>query len=614
MRGWAVVPPGTIWMAGLVSVVAWSVLEPGMTEKLVGIFLCRENPRAVRPRPSRGDGGIDVLVPQDVDDWQVAVFQVKYFHQNLTRSQKRQIEESYRRLREYAADTGLTVTAWYLTLPLNPTNENLQWLAEFTANAEFPCEWRGLDFLEGLAAKYSDVVDYYLGNGKVRLDQAVAALTDVLRLGQWLSDGSARSRPGLVGQQLMPAETVSGLASLHETLNKYDPHFRYDFSVDHDKPPFVSVPHLLAAVQESDGERWVTFKIFARFAEAVVERPVPGRLVVRGPVGSQLERDFELFRDYGRPFQTPAGAASFSIDLPGGFGRVVDEGQLAVGPAAVTGDQHEVRLTIRDDVGVVLAEPRIRMEPATRGMTGHGLRAFGTEEHGTFTFEMMTEVATGRTTYKIRLGELRGRRPADMLEGLRFLAQHRSPNQMSVRPGYGPGETVCLNISETTTLADEARLLLEFAEALVTIQDLVSTRLDMPDFSLMDVDMFQAVLDAAQLLRGETLTRPWENLGPVHGPPGLEPDFEARFAVHFTTPLILSLPGIRCQVGTQTAECFAARIDPDSVTPHGDHVDVRFVPAEGDLARISCTPVADGAQPEGSISETGELRVLDVDS
>jgi hypothetical protein len=180
--------------------VAWSLIEPGTVEQLVGIFICRENPRAMRIRPSQGDGGIDVLVPAPGNPQTVVVYQVKCFHQNLTGGQKTQIEKSYRRVRRFATAHSLTITAWYLTLPLNPTNENWQWLLEFTADAEFPCEWRGLDYLEGLAAKYPDVVDYYLHDGKQRLDQAILALTNVLQLGQRLPGPPV---PGLIHHNLM---------------------------------------------------------------------------------------------------------------------------------------------------------------------------------------------------------------------------------------------------------------------------------------------------------------------------------------------------------------------------------------------------------------------------
>jgi hypothetical protein len=51
-------------------------------------------------------------------------------------------------------------------MPLNPTNENLEWMESFTGDAGYPCHWRGLDFVDGLAAKYQDVIEYYLGDGR----------------------------------------------------------------------------------------------------------------------------------------------------------------------------------------------------------------------------------------------------------------------------------------------------------------------------------------------------------------------------------------------------------------------------------------------------------------
>ncbi|MGH3267929.1 MAG: hypothetical protein ACRDN1_02495, partial [Trebonia sp.] len=76
--------------------VDWTRIEPGDIEQVVAILLCRENPAAVRPRPSRGDGGIDILVPLD-NAGTVAVYQVKSFKFNLTQGQKAQAERSFRR-------------------------------------------------------------------------------------------------------------------------------------------------------------------------------------------------------------------------------------------------------------------------------------------------------------------------------------------------------------------------------------------------------------------------------------------------------------------------------------------------------------------------------------
>jgi hypothetical protein len=112
------------WENGDVTRVEWTRTEPGDIEQVVSMLLCRENPSAVRVRPSRGDGGIDVLA-QARNGAGVAVYQVKSFSSNLTASQKAQVERSFRRVLDYAKGRGLQVTEWYLTLPLDPTNENL---------------------------------------------------------------------------------------------------------------------------------------------------------------------------------------------------------------------------------------------------------------------------------------------------------------------------------------------------------------------------------------------------------------------------------------------------------------------------------------------------------
>jgi hypothetical protein len=89
--------------------VEWTRTEPGDIEQVVSMLLCRENPSAARVRPSRGDGGIDVLAPASNGEG-VAVYQVKSFSSNLTGSQKAQVERSFRRLLDYAKGRGLQLT------------------------------------------------------------------------------------------------------------------------------------------------------------------------------------------------------------------------------------------------------------------------------------------------------------------------------------------------------------------------------------------------------------------------------------------------------------------------------------------------------------------------
>lgn len=586
-----------------VSRVEWSVAEPGAVERLVGIFLCRENPNANRIRPSVGDGGIDVLVPSRNDQRTVTVYQVKYFHQNLTKKQKGQIERSYRRVQDFAASEGLTIAAWYLTLPLEPTNENRKWFLDLTQNAAFPCDWRGLDYLDSLAAKYPDVVDYYLHDGKQRLEHAIVALTNVLRLQQRIPAANGEV-PGsqLPAVNLQPSEIVDGLSALHDILNKHDPHFRYDFSVDHERPEIPDAPFLLAAFQQGDEHRCVTFKIFARYAEAVIERPVPGSAQITAEPGSDLHRDLELFERYGRPFEAPIGSVTANVDLPGGLGQPIEGGALKIGLAATTVADNELRISIVDEGGTVLAQPLVKMQPVIRGQSGQGARAYGIEEHGAFTIEILIDLDTRNTQIILSTGDLAGHRPAELLEGLRLLAHFRPPHQMAVRPAYGPAKGEAIEIPETLAISQPASELLDLAEALATLQEHTSTRVEMPDLNQFTHQQMAEVLETARLLRGETLTTPWTSIGPVHLHPGIEPQLDARFAARWQTPLQVELPGGEIHVGIRNIDMPAARVDPESVTVHNDHKDIQLIPAGNAAAVVTYLAADDAAVRPGTDS------------
>ncbi len=151
--------------------VSWATIPPELTEQLIGVMLCREHSKALRVRVSQGDGGIDVMVP--VEGGQTDIFQVKYFATPLNDSRKGQIRNSLRRITE---NTSVVVRNWHLTLPLNPSNPERSWFDTATRDVPFECDWFGLDRIESLAAAYPDVIDYYLRDGRERLDRSIADL------------------------------------------------------------------------------------------------------------------------------------------------------------------------------------------------------------------------------------------------------------------------------------------------------------------------------------------------------------------------------------------------------------------------------------------------------
>ncbi len=196
------------------SPVPWVTVAPELVEKIVAVMLSRENGRAQRIRPSRGDGGLDVVVPSGANlPGPVVDYQVKYFATNLTAHQKTQIVHSLLSARDTHVDpaSSFTIDRWLLTMPLDQTREQSEWLARLALTYEipFPVEWRGLSFLDGLAAKYQDVVDYYLADGRSRLETAIKDLRGLVGL----ADGSDP------GHLLLPADVhePSASCSSHST-------------------------------------------------------------------------------------------------------------------------------------------------------------------------------------------------------------------------------------------------------------------------------------------------------------------------------------------------------------------------------------------------------------
>lgn len=151
--------------------VPWAVLTPEQVERIVGVLIGRKLPRSIRVRPAQGDGGIDVLDPRGTRH--ADIYQIKSFASALTSNQRRQIKKS---LDTVAANPAVDVRDWYLVLPLNPSPPDLEWLAEMEARVSFECHWYGLDRLESLAAAYQDVVDYYVGDVRRRLEEAIERL------------------------------------------------------------------------------------------------------------------------------------------------------------------------------------------------------------------------------------------------------------------------------------------------------------------------------------------------------------------------------------------------------------------------------------------------------
>jgi hypothetical protein len=488
--------------------VEWSRSAPEDVETLVAIMLHREFPQAVRIRPSQGDRGMDILVPEENT---AEVYQIKYFSSNLGAAQKRQICDSYRQVMDsistegILADTGgRRIAAWHLVMPLDPTRENLKWLDQLTSDAIFPCHWKGLAYLDGLAAKYPDVIDYYLRDGKDRLSAHVRELTRHM--------GLTRESKS-TAQQVTPAGTTQGLRDIYQALNRYDPHYRYEFLVTQSRPD-LSQPsgRIVGAVSSVSETECVTHLVYARFDAAAEYAAVPISLSLTAEPGSDFEQAWKETLMYGTPLEVPEGnLAKFDIGLPGDLGAAFEGGGKAwFGPVRPLGAQRYVlRLRLVDRTGQVIGQARLNMEPVTSGLAGSGMRAFGREVNRVFAFEMRYD-PDGQTTFKVSGEDLQGKLATDVLQGLEFMEHFQYPNMLQVAGQVGPfsKQSIPLPRREGSRIPPEVQII----RALAIIQEQTSEHLPIPDFEELTREAGDYIIKVARLLRGETIRGHWKSV------------------------------------------------------------------------------------------------------
>jgi len=425
------------------------------------------------------------------------IYQIKYFATALDDSRKAQIRGSLKRIRD---NTSVTIRNWYLTLPLNPSNEERLWFDGVTAKVTFHCEWFGLDRVESLAAAHQDVLDYYLHDGRERLERSIADLRSLVGL----------KRP--TGNQLVePSDLTEPLTALYELLNRDDPHYRYEFEVGR-VPPLSADddrPYLVARVSHGNEERAVTVRIFARYRMATEDAPIPISFDVdeEDLAAGQIEAWQRSLR-YGTPAEVIA--RNVVAGLPGGLGDVVEMASLRFGPALnPQAGPYRIRLGVLDPDGRLLADAIMEMEPATQGLMG-GSRASGSEQGGSFEFESLVdppETPEQRFALTLRPSNPSGKPPAALERGTRFLSVAHKPNRLAFGPEFGPLLSNPFDLPYEDPPINPA--FFELIDALAVIQNNVKADLVVPELESLTTESLLQILRAAGLVRGETIRDTW---------------------------------------------------------------------------------------------------------
>jgi hypothetical protein len=479
--------------------VHWGSYRGDLLERVMSVLLFQERPTAWRRRPSQGDGGLDVGEPEP-DGYHV--YQIKGFTGSMTSSRRGQIRQSLQRILD---DPRLDrpVTGWSLVVPMDPTSEDEGWFRQLTAQAPFPCDWKGQLFWDFEAAKHAHVIDYYLRDGKARLEGRVRDLQHLL------------AEPGT---PLRAADIGGKLEDLRAAINRDDPHYRYEFSTSATAPTVRQEPGLVMihAAQLADGG-WLSIDVFARYPQATEDAPIGGSMQISIPAdpdqagSGSLRADLQAFLDFGRGLELPEGTIQdLVVRAPAGLAGEAPSGSAVLGPAYLT-DFHpqDNRFQVVDPTGTVIAETTVHMTEATRGPRG-GVELAGVDAGGAFDVRIQLlptqdeERRGARLTVSGR--DFVGLPVRHLLPGLRVMEALRAPHEILWRPEFGPVILSRMPMPPEPVIQLPTGYL-RLVEAMSLIQEQTSIPIVMPEE--LASEEVRDILTTARLLRDGVLHSTW---------------------------------------------------------------------------------------------------------
>ncbi|MFN6118807.1 MAG: hypothetical protein ACK5CE_04085 [Actinomycetes bacterium] len=471
--------------------VEWTRFSGEDIEMVIAIMLLRERPRAAHMRPSSGDGGIDVITPQPCAP--PIVDQIKSFASGaLTAGRKKQIGSSLDSVRIELSDQ---IGEWNLVLPMNHTREQRRWFEAL--DAPFETNWRGLTYLEGLVAKYPDVVDYYLNGGRERVVQHA---TDLLRLSSLQLDVTN-------GGGLDVAAVTTALVAACDTINRSEPHYRYEFRVGTGAtgaPPNQEGWMFSQTVGPTGGTP-MAIDIFARFQQASELRPIPMSVTLR-PQTHDDDAAVQEFFDYGTDIEIPADV-QLPEGVPGGLPNPSGPARIRIMQHQPT-DRPDIELRIIDVGNDTVSTLPVRITSSSQGRAGGRFQA--TDNSGAVQVEGRTSEKERRATfnYSVQLDRLEGQPVRACLNVVRFSTSLCEPNRLALAFRHG-GVFATSQPIIGGVFADEQRALMSLLEDLSILQDRCPVPLCWNSREAAEDQ--RDIHECASMLRGETIEGTWNH-------------------------------------------------------------------------------------------------------
>jgi hypothetical protein len=550
--------------------VSWNQLSGDQAEDLIAVLLLREHTNGTHVRAHRGDGGIDIFIPTEAP-MVGENYQVKNFSHEIGKSQKDQIRSSLHAAKKTSDSGKPKITKIYITVPLNPSRDEIAWLDRFaTRHIGIPTEFFGLSHIEGLAAKYPEVVDYYIHGGKMRADDAVASVTNLLRETWKTSDPATANTP------LQPADIVNHLGELITTVNSADPFFRYEISIGQRPPVEVQFDEQAATVviPAADGSA-VVISIVPRFKGAQKFRDI-SRLNLNPRFTSEEEREqFEDFQRFGAP---AVFTADYSMELPGGIhssgsNQIISVSSLLRGPE----ESRSMRLQLLNAEHEVIYEGIARVQNAGVGSTGQNHYFSLVGESGCYQIELRLDREDSQLHLSLSVLDISTLIAVDIKDEMKFLAKVGPAKYLSFSLPYGPTSRRLEDISSWSDV-DQYEQLYSLVSDLADIQNLTNKPVRVPTLGTVDRGLRDEISNLASLARDEDVAIVWSEAR-IDLWPGVEPDPPGTpIKIASVQKLTLNFDEDTYDLGYVTIEYNLAEMQSSSTADDG-HLVAMYVPS-----------------------------------
>jgi hypothetical protein len=489
-----------IWAGRVTSMnvgpIHWGSYGGEFLETVMAVLVAQDCPDTLRRTPARGDGGVDLMIPEDGG---YVVYQVKSFTGRLGGPQRRQVQKSWEIFRE---DPRLNrpVRAWYLVAPIDLTDSEHAWFEELTAGAPFPTGWRGEVYWNKLAADHPQVIDYYMTGGRDRIAQRSHAL---------MAGTADPTRP------LTAADVAASLEIMRTALSREDPHYSYEFVTS--AAPLVpeSLPRcVLSETRKLSDGGFLTICVVPKHRYSDRDAPIKGSLEIQiaDPAAAvEFQKAFDGFSKFGRALDIPEGSLSASLEAPGGLGGSMEGGSGRIGPMLVSNPPKRWRVVVIHPKDGVAAAVPMHTESLTGGhLGGAELSVHDPSESLQLRIQVSPPDASGghELQFQFTWTSLAGKPVLDVLQVARILALLRPPYELQWRAEHGNASLAQRAFEKDYSAIPDA--VLRLIEDLGTLQERAPGVVRVPE----DIDpSFAAELHGyARMLRGEVLTGTWDEV------------------------------------------------------------------------------------------------------